>query len=222
LGGLFVGGGFNSVAGDSLNNNTIESQGIARLVGPKLPAVALSPQPQSISAGQTLALSATATSSVTGVSVQWQRNGVSVIDGPSGASPGGGTVSGAAGPLPSPTDGTPSTLTIANAQASDSGNYTAVFSTACNSVTSNSVLVTITGPQACSLADVASDSLDTARNPNNAIGSEDLDAFIAGFIADNTAIADVASDSLDTTYNPNGSVGSEDLDAFIASFIAGC
>jgi len=76
-------------------------------------------------------------------------------------------------------------------------------------------------PPAC-LADVASDSLDTARNPNSSVGSEDLDAFIAGFIANNAAIADVASDSLDTTYNPNNSVGSEDLDAFIAAFIAGC
>jgi len=81
--------------------------------------------------------------------------------------------------------------------------------------------VTATAPS-CGLADVASDSLDTVRNPNNAIGPEDLDAFIAGFIAENTAIADVASDSLDTTYNPNGFVGPEDLDAFIASFIVGC
>jgi len=80
---------------------------------------------------------------------------------------------------------------------------------------------TITPPATC-LADVASDSLDTTRNPNGAVGAEDLDAFIAGFIDGNTAIADVASDSLDTTFNPNGSVGAEDLDAFIASFIAGC
>jgi len=79
----------------------------------------------------------------------------------------------------------------------------------------------IVPPAAC-LADVASDSLDTTRNPNNSVGSEDLDAFIAGFIADNATISDVASDSLDTAFNPNGSVGSEDLDAFIASFIAGC
>jgi len=75
---------------------------------------------------------------------------------------------------------------------------------------------------ACALADVASDSLDTTRNPNGSIGAEDLDAFIAGFIAEDAAISDVASDSLDTTYNPNGTVGAEDLDAFIASFIAGC
>jgi len=78
------------------------------------------------------------------------------------------------------------------------------------------------GPLSCGLADVASDSLDTARTPNNSIGPEDLDAFIAGFIAENTAIADVASDSLDTTYSPNGFVGPEDLDAFIGSFVAGC
>ena len=83
-------------------------------------------------------------------------------------------------------------------------------------------LFTGTPPVACSLADVASDSLDTTRNPNGSIGAEDLDAFIAGFIAEDAAISDVASDSLDTTYNPNGSVGAEDLDAFIASFIAGC
>ena len=80
----------------------------------------------------------------------------------------------------------------------------------------------VSPPVGCAIADVASDSLDTVRNPNNSIGPEDLDAFIAGFIAGNAAIADVASDSLDTVYTPNGFVGPEDLDAFIASFIAGC
>jgi len=74
----------------------------------------------------------------------------------------------------------------------------------------------------CGLADVASDSLDIQYNPNGSIGSEDLDAFIAGFVGNVAPIADIASDSLDSSYNPNGSVGSEDLDAFIASFVAGC
>jgi len=36
-------------------------------------------------------------------------------------------------------------------------------------------------PPAC-LADVASDSLDTTRNPNGSVGAEDLDSFIASFI----------------------------------------
>jgi len=44
LGGLFVGGGFNSVAGDSLNNNTIESQGIARYMNPTVPCNPVSPR----------------------------------------------------------------------------------------------------------------------------------------------------------------------------------
>ena len=78
-----------------------------------------------------------------------------------------------------------------------------------------------TVPPRC-LADVASDSLDTARSPNGSVGAEDLDAFITAFIAGSVSIADLASDGLDTTYNPNGSVGSEDLDAFIGAFILGC
>jgi len=79
----------------------------------------------------------------------------------------------------------------------------------------------ITPPPACiGLADVASDGLDTTYSPNGSVGPEDLDAFIAGFIAENVAVADIASDGLDTTRSPNGSVGPEDLDAFIAAFIA--
>ena len=89
------------------------------------------------------------------------------------------------------------------------------------SLSGNAALLRQVLPIAC-LADVASDSLDTIYNPNGSVGSEDLDAFIAGFIAGDPAIADVASDSLETRRHPNGSVGSEDLDAFIASFIAGC
>jgi len=74
----------------------------------------------------------------------------------------------------------------------------------------------------CSIADVASDSTDVVLKPNGAVGAEDLDAFIAAFLAGNVAVADVASDSLDVDRNPNGAVGSEDLDAFISGFIAGC
>ena len=114
-----------------------------------------------------------------------------------------------------------SSLVITDAAQQDSGSYYAVVTNACGSVIGPATTITI-GTCPCALADVASDSLDTTRNPNGAIGPEDLDAFIAGFIADNASIADVASDSLDTTYNPNNSVGPEDLDAFIASFIAGC
>jgi len=85
------------------------------------------------------------------------------------------------------------------------------------------LVVEFLGPtSSCALADVASDATDSSPNPNNSIGPEDLDAFIASFINDNPILADVASDSLDRVYNPNGVIGAEDLDAFIASFIAGC
>ena len=76
-------------------------------------------------------------------------------------------------------------------------------------------------PPAC-LADVASDSSDVTRNSSGAVGPEDLEAFVNGFIAENPAIADVATDSSDTTYNPNTTVGPEDLEAFVNAFIAGC
>jgi len=98
--------------------------------------------------------------------------------------------------------------------------YRCVITNSCGSTNSTGATLTIVQP--CGLADIASDSLQDTRCGNGSMGPEDLDAFIAGFIADNAAIADVASDSLDTTFTPNGAVGPEDLDAFIASFIAGC
>jgi len=113
------------------------------------------------------------------------------------------------------------TLVIASPSPAQAGGYDCVVTNACGSATSAVAVLSIT-TCACGLADVASDSLDTVRNPNGSIGAEDLDAFIAAFILGDPAVADVASDSLDTTYNPNGSVGAEDLDAFIASFIVGC
>jgi len=99
------------------------------------------------------------------------------------------------------------------------------FALSSSGIQTVNTFVTLNGqpvPRANCLADVASDSLDTQRNPNGQIGAEDLDAFIAGFISGNGYIADIASDGLDTAYSPNGQVGSEDLDAFIASFVAGC
>ena len=88
-------------------------------------------------------------------------------------------------------------------------------------LTANAALLRIVLPPRC-LADVASDSADTTRNSNGSVGPEDLEAFVNGFIANNSAIADVASDSSDTSYNPNLSVGPEDLEAFVNAFIAGC
>lgn len=140
---------------------------------------------------------------------EWSRDGIPLANGV--------RTSGATGPV----------LTINPSEVGDTGLYTVLVTSNCtfgtpSSATGGPVNVTVgaAGPDCVNMADVASDSLDTTYNPNGSVGSEDLDAFIAGFISSNAAIADVASDSLDTTRNPNGSVGSEDLDAFIAAFIA--
>jgi len=82
-------------------------------------------------------------SSLREVSLQWERESPyepgsfeKLFNGPGGASSNGGTVSGASGQLPSPTDGTPATLIITNIQHSDAGNYRVTFWNSCGEATS--------------------------------------------------------------------------------------
>jgi hypothetical protein len=72
---------------------------------------------------------------------QWKRNGVSITNGPGGASAGGGTVFGASGTLSS-TD-TTTMLTISGIQPSDAGQYTVAFTNTCGIGTSSAAAVTI-------------------------------------------------------------------------------
>ena len=73
------------------------------------------------------------------------------------------------------------TLTINPAPLSDNGSaFDCVVTNACGSVRSNPAGLAVIS---FCLADVASDSLDTIYNPNGSVGPEDLDAFIAAFIA---------------------------------------
>jgi hypothetical protein len=125
---------------------THPSASFARWTATNILVIAHHPQPQVLDAGQTLTLTSTPTNGYANVSVQWRRNGVPITSGPGGASPGGGTVLGASGPLPSPTWRSTATLTITNAQASDSGDYTAIFSNACGEVTSTIATVEVTPP----------------------------------------------------------------------------
>ncbi|MBL0927263.1 MAG: SUMF1/EgtB/PvdO family nonheme iron enzyme, partial [Phycisphaerales bacterium] len=114
---------------------------LARLTG--APWVLAQPSPRSLILGQTIQVSATPIAGLTGLSVQWQRNGVNIASGAGGASSGGGTVSGASGVLPSPTVGAAAVLTITGAQVSDSGSYTAVFTNTCGTVTTIPALVNV-------------------------------------------------------------------------------
>jgi hypothetical protein len=119
---------------------------VARWTETNIPVIAHQPQPQALDAGQTLTLTSTPANGYASVSVQWRRNGVPISSGPGGASPGGGTVTGASGPLRSPTLLSTATLSITNAQASDSGDYTAIFSNACGEVASTIATVEVVPP----------------------------------------------------------------------------
>jgi hypothetical protein len=140
-GDLVAGGEFITAGG-------LPSSYFARWTDTGTPWVAQQPAAQSVDPGATLTLSAACASGYDfngAVTFQWQRNGVAIANGPSGASKGGGTVSGASGAL------TATTLTITGARPSDAGEYTVVFTNSCGDATSVAAAVTIDSPCAADL-----------------------------------------------------------------------
>ena len=134
---------------------------------PNLPEPTITQQPiaQAVLSGSAAVFTAAATSpSGAGtLAYQWRRNGVNLAN-----------VSGVSG-------ATSPTLTINPAPLSDNGSaFDCVVTNACGSVRSNPAGLAVIS---FCLADVASDGLDTIYNPNGSVGPEDLDAFIAAFIA---------------------------------------
>jgi len=179
------------IAGGGVTNaGSVVTPYLARYTG--VPGVTLNPLPQSIAAGQTLALSASAPQALTGVSVRWQRDGAPITNGSGGASV----------PLPSPTDGTPTTLTITNAQPSDSGAYTAVFSNTCGSTVSTAAAVTVTPALPHCPADY---------NQNGGVDGADVEDFVVEWAASNPR-ADV---------NQDGGVDGSDVETFFVAWQAG-
>ncbi|MBX9736269.1 MAG: hypothetical protein K2X32_05030 [Phycisphaerales bacterium] len=231
-GDLVALGGFSSI-GSSV------ALGIARY-GP--PRIFITDQPDNVTidAGQNLVLAAATNPGLSNITVQWQRNGVNITNGPAGASPGGGFVSGAAGPLPSPTTGAPMMLTITGAQPGDSGQYTAVFTSACDSVTSSvaSVAVIAVPVFRCTAADIAYDD-GTPLPPigpygpqyvNNGVTEADYNLFFAIFFDGGLAcdIADDTGQPLPPFGNggqppfENSGVNKGDYDLFFSIFFDGC
>lgn len=139
---MVVGGGFTSIGGD-------RSQVVfGRWTDNPIPSIAIQPLGQTITSPATLTVAAAPSTGYSTVSFEWYREvlpGVfeTVVNGPAGASPNGGTVSGASGQLPSPTDGTPATLTISNIQPSDAGMYRVTFWNSCGEATSIPVEVKV-------------------------------------------------------------------------------
>jgi hypothetical protein len=141
-GGLFV-TALNSQGGIQLLTNRI-----ARWSDTGIPGVAAQPVAQTAAPGAAVTLSATCATGydvIGPVAFQWRRNGVSIVDGPGGASLGGGTVSGSSGTL---SFSNPSvSLTISGIRPSDAGSYSVAFTNSCGSASSSYVLVAV--PNGC-------------------------------------------------------------------------
>lgn len=112
-------------------NPSIASPGISIWTDSGRPWIASKPRARTVDAGNTLEMTAIPARAYQGVGYHWLRNGVPVQDGPGGASVGGGFVRGASGSAESPTAGYPRTLTIEDAQVSDTGQYEIVLDNSC-------------------------------------------------------------------------------------------
>lgn len=141
--GFFVSGLF-LTAGDHLNGR------LAYYADDASPQIAHSPTPVDAGKGETVVLSAVTAPGYPGTSFQWQRETApmsevfaDITNGPGGATPSGGEVSGASGVLPSPTNTNPLVLNIAHAKPADSARYRVVVNGDCGSNASSPAQVTV-------------------------------------------------------------------------------
>ncbi|MCW5764945.1 MAG: immunoglobulin domain-containing protein [Phycisphaeraceae bacterium] len=158
-----------------------------------------------------------------GSTFQWKRNGQPIANGPAGASPDGGVVTGAFGAV----DAEPMSLMIEGLAPSDAGVYTLVVTNGSGQATSNqSVLLVAAAPVGCSPADVATDgSSDPLSGPDGFITGTDFDVFILAFFTElttggGTPLADLTDDT--GSGGPDGFVTGTDFDLFVQLFFVGC
>jgi hypothetical protein len=132
------------------------------------------------------------------ITYAWTRDGVPVVDGPAGASPGGGVVSGAQSP----------TLTIDGVRPSDAGAYRMVVANGCGDRASEPAALVVTN-------DCATDI-----NHDGVANSTDVSDFI------NLWFQDQLAGTLEADWDANGVSNSTDVSAFINDWFedtaAGC
>lgn len=196
-------GGDIIVAGNFGAINGVVAPRIARLSATTF--VRDQPVSTSVHMGDDVELHARPGAGFSGVSVQWLHNGVEVANGPGGASAGGGVVTGAAGVMPSPTDDSDAVLIISNARLSDSGEYVAVFSSACGEASSR-VATVLVEPVHAGCATCAAD-----YDRSGGVDAADIGAFFADF--------ETGADCADV--NHDGGVDGSDLGAFFDLYEAG-
>ena len=192
-GEILVGGQFITAGGQP-------SAFFARWSASGLPWIVESPEPRTLDVLDTLELKATPPSGYPGLSVRWERNGVPILEGPGGASAGGGVVRGATAVIESPSAGLPSTLVIEGVRASDTGLYTAVFSNACGQAASAAAQVDVVG------------TCPSDTNGDGGVDADDVILFFARWDA-----GDAAAD-----FNGDGGVDADDVIDFFARWDVGC
>ncbi|HVZ93962.1 MAG TPA: S8 family serine peptidase [Phycisphaerales bacterium] len=152
-----------AAGGTFMPSTEIPSSFFARYAPGERPEFASPPGEASAPEFSTAMLSATPAvgTGIEPIVFSWMREGVPVNDGPGGASPGGGTVSGASGVL---APGQPAVLHISAVRASDEGFYSCVITNSCRGLTSPSAHLAVTpacpgdtdGSGTVGLADIAS------------------------------------------------------------------
>jgi hypothetical protein len=193
---LVVGGNFGRTP------DGVYSAHFARWSPDPVPQIAQPPQDTRFLPGSTVTLRAAPVRGFAersgGVDYRWQRDGVNLIDGPGGASPGGGIVAGALGTL---TASRRLELRLDNARPSDAGAYTLVLTNACGHAVSVSAALTVE-PSPCP-ADLNADGF---------LDLFDYDLYITAFES-GTAAAD---------FNADGFADFFDYLDYVTAFEAGC
>lgn len=186
-GELVIGGAFAAAEGTT-------SWGWARWSPTGMPWVAEQPAPARFTPGRTLTMRSAVASGYGDVEFRWLRNGVPISDGPQGASAGGGVVTGASGTL---VDGEITTLTVAEAQASDAGEFRVEFTSQCGSVTSNAAAASVCRAD---------------RNADGIVTLDDLLGYLGSYFAMEP----------DADFDGNGQIEAADVVEFVTAFLAGC
>ena len=202
--GFAVGGNFIQ-AGETI------SAYFARYVVTGSPWVAEQPAPATLIAGDTLTLHSTPAAASSGVMARWQRfdgasEFVDLVDGPGGASPGGGTVYGSFFAFPSPTDGTPTTLQIEDIQHSDAGLYRVEYVNEC-------------GESASVPVEIKVKAHITDINADGQVDDADFVLFVDQYNI--MLCADpLMPDSCSADFNHDGVVDDADFEIFVPAFDA--
>ncbi|MFM7052577.1 MAG: hypothetical protein ACKOYN_10675, partial [Planctomycetota bacterium] len=182
--------------GSILGGGGVPAGSMARYSLTGVPWVTSRPVEQVVSAGATLTLSATCAFGYDfngPVQFEWRRDGAPIANGAGGASPGGGTVSGASGALTA--EGLTATLVVTNARVSDAGAYAVTFSNSCGSADSGEAEI---GVAASCPADI---------NGDGVVNSADLGSLLSQWGLGGPADLD-----------GNGIVNSADLGALLSSW----